>query len=529
MSEKIDIKDLFDKKSNDLIYNQKINIDELVEDEELSILCADFYGIQNFIFENVPSSKANKVLRAKSAYVQIFTKTLAKYIVEVLGLEEKNIIFSEAGKIEILSKKIDKEKIEQIQKELDEHFIKEFFALAGVKLVYINTLKSSLTNAKGFKLLREELDEKLEFAKFNKFDLQNQNTILEQTNIPTNQTLCKTCELRKKEENKDTCKVCDRFITLGQKLATKKSMKISKEKSDINIFQNYFISFKNEEDEEYKSLDEFWKIKSYVKTKTVKDKIEVCDFDDLEKQAQGAESLAILKGDVDSLGNFIKDKSNALDSYENYIYLANTLNNFFTKKVKNLLEDNYKNTYVVFTGGDDFFIIGAWNEIIKLAKDIYKEFKTFTSEKLTLSVGIMLSKASTSISYIYTKVEELLDESKKNKDKDSITLFNETIKWQEYIQNKDTLYDKLENMNEEDKKSAFFYNLLELIEMSIRVNDKALFDIKDTMWKSKLNYSFRRNVKNQDEELFKVLNNQIEKNPKATKMVVSEFIYKRRD
>ncbi|WP_407656403.1 type III-A CRISPR-associated protein Cas10/Csm1 [Malaciobacter molluscorum] len=413
-----------------------------------------------------------------------------------------------------------------MQKELDKHFIKEFFALAGVNLISINTSKASLKNVNEFKVLREKLDEKLELSKYHKFDLQNQNTILEQTEMPTNQTLCKTCGIRKVKENSEVCKTCDKFITLGKELTTKNSMKISEEKSEINIFRDYFIFFKDEEDKEYKSLEKFWKIKSYVKA----DKYGIpYSFDVLAEESKGAENIAILKGDVDSLGNFIKDKSNALDSYENYIYLAQTLNNFFTIKVKKLLEDTYENTYVVFTGGDDFFIIGAWNEIIKLAKDIYEEFKIFTSEKLTLSVGVMLSKANVPISYMHTKVEELLDESKRNKGKDSITLFNETIKWQEYIKNYEILNIKLENMSEEDKKSAFFYNLLELIEMSIRVNDKNLLDIKDAMWKSKLNYSFRRNIKNQDEELFKVLNEQIEKNPKATKMIVSEFIYKRRD
>ena len=118
MSKKIDVKTLFDKKYDYLIYKEKIDIDEIVKDEEVTIICADFYGIQNFIFENVPSSKAYKVLRAKSAYVQIFTKVLAKYIVELLDLEEKNIIFSEAGKIEILSKKVDDEKIKQFKKSL---------------------------------------------------------------------------------------------------------------------------------------------------------------------------------------------------------------------------------------------------------------------------------------------------------------------------------------------------------------------------------------------------------------------------
>ena len=52
-------------------------------------------------------------------------------------------------------------------------------------------------------------------------------------------------------------------------------------------------------------------------------------------------------------------------------------------------------------------------------------------------------------------------------------------------------------------------------------------DIKNTMWKSKLSYLFHRNMKDH-EHLIGELDTVIEKNPKETKMVISEFIYKNR-
>ncbi|XPV70421.1 MAG: type III-A CRISPR-associated protein Cas10/Csm1 [Halarcobacter sp.] len=520
----IEVKNVFNKKYSELFKKDILKIDDILKDNELTIICADFYGIQNFIFENVPSSKAYKVLRAKSAYVQIFTKVLSLYILKVLGLEEENIIFSEAGKIEILSPRVDKNKIEEIQKEVDNYFIENFFALAGVKLVSMDILKSYLINPKEFREIREKLNEKMEFAKFNKFNLQNQNTVLDYVDVPTNQTLCKTCGIRRIQEEKEVCKICDDFIKLGENLASKNYMKISNDDSGIKIFNNYHVSFSENENDEFKSLKEFWKIKSYVKSN---EKGVAYSFDDLAKNTEGAENLAVIKGDVDSLGEFIKDKSNAFDSYENYIYFSYTLNNFFTQKVPEFLEENYKNTYVVFTGGDDFFIIGAWNEIIDFSEKIYKEFRNFSNENLTLSVAIMLSKENVPISYMSSKIEELLEKSKENQDKDSITLFDETVKWQEYIDVKKVLENELSKIEEEDKKSAFFYSLLELIEMSIKVKEG---DVLSTMWKSKLNYSFRRNMKKESyEDLYKVLDTQIEKNPKASKMVISEFIYKGRD
>ncbi len=57
------------------------------------------------------------------------------------------------------------------------------------------------------------------------------------------------------------------------------------------------------------------------------------------------------------------------------------------------------------------------------------------------------------------------------------------------------------------------------------------------MWKSKFRYSFNRNIlekikdkksKKEAEELLKLLSILINDKPKETKMVVNEFIYKRR-
>ena len=58
-------------------------------------------------------------------------------------------------------------------------------------------------------------------------------------------------------------------------------------------------------------------------------------------------------------------------------------------------------------------------------------------------------------------------------------------------------------------------------------------DVKNSMWKSKLNYSFYRNFQKADtkkgQELLLMLNNEIKHNPKETKMVICEYIYKRRE
>lgn len=53
--------------------------------------------------------------------------------------------------------------------------------------------------------------------------------------------------------------------------------------------------------------------------------------------------------------------------------------------------------------------------------------------------------------------------------------------------------------------------------------------VEDTMWKSKLAYSFSRNMDKKYVDILDSLHKSIDEYPRETKMFLSEFIYKRRD
>ena len=55
------------------------SIDEILQDK-MFLIGGDFYGIQKFIFDNLGSKNAAKVLRAKSAFCELFMMVLAKFI-----------------------------------------------------------------------------------------------------------------------------------------------------------------------------------------------------------------------------------------------------------------------------------------------------------------------------------------------------------------------------------------------------------------------------------------------------------------
>ncbi len=123
-----------DERFESLVSEPK-DISKLYSDE-MYLISGDFYGIQKFIFDRLATKNASKVLRAKSAFIQIFTEYLARYICHKVGIEEESILSMNAGKFEILSsKEID---LDDIQQKIDEYFVKNFYGLSGVM---VSTLK----------------------------------------------------------------------------------------------------------------------------------------------------------------------------------------------------------------------------------------------------------------------------------------------------------------------------------------------------------------------------------------------------
>ncbi len=586
-------------------------------DEKLFLLIAgDFFGIQNFIFDEVQTKFAAKTLRAKSAYIQLLIKVLAYYVCEKLEISPYSIITTHAGKFEILAPNENKikEKLKELQKEFDEHFANEFFGTTGVGLAYQEAtigdfiLKDEETDKPKYKTLRKKLADKIELIKYQKFDLKSKGYML--FNIDKdldNQSLCDFCHKRKgkKEKEYTICSSCDRFVKIGQKLTQHKYIAISKRanKDDIQIFEDFYLHFFDNPQKEHAKEDiyifdiskdtefngmEKWELSSYVATEEIfkdndyekeyinKDreepleKNEILTLEDLaklsvkeglinSKREKGVEAIMALKGDGDGMGNFIKD-SDVTDSFAKYNFFAKMIDYYFSVYVPNKFMQK-KPLYTVFAGGDDLFILGGWDEVIQLAQKVRDDFVEFTNKELTFSVGLVMSKAHKPINFLANSAEEALEESKdfcceikkdeknnevkyieikcpeikNNEDcnkefpnlhkKDAITLFDETIYWENYEKVKKMIETNFNHPKGEEFATTFLYRLMDLCEKSKNVKRGI---VEDTIWKSKLSYLYSRNISNKDFTLLEFLDKIIDEYPKEFKANLFEYIYKRR-
>jgi CRISPR-associated protein Csm1 len=106
--------------------------------------------------------------------------------------------------------------------------------------------------------------------------------------------------------------------------------------------------------------------------------------------------LGILRMDVDNLGQiFIQGFGDKKRTFSRYSALSRNLDYFFKGYLNIIWESNpvfKENTYILYAGGDDLFIVGKWNVLADFAQAIYKEFKAWTchNPQMGLSGGMAI-------------------------------------------------------------------------------------------------------------------------------------------
>ena len=259
-------------------------------------------------------------------------------------------VSTNAGKFEILiHKKLEhiKDQIKYIQSQIDEFFIDNFYGLSGMNLVAFSCKEDDFKSPIKYQEMRSNIAKEIEKKKFNKFTLQTRSkVVLNYDNSITNQTLCPICNTRKIAINNHQCDICDAFINLGKVLTDKNTKSISAQKLHINFVGDISID-----------LDD--KIRSYVASKdgVIKSFEELCSND--------FNAIGGFKADVDGMGAFIQNSS-IKDSYLNFNMFAKNIDSFFSLYIPQIIQNEFKDSYVVFAGGDDLY-----RKLLCLAASLY--------------------------------------------------------------------------------------------------------------------------------------------------------------
>ena len=121
------------------------------------------------------------------------------------------------------------------------------------------------------------------------------------------------------------------------------------------------------------------------------------------------------------------------------------------ENIKYLNSDDRNNLLFIYAGGDDLFISGAWNEIVEFAFDIYQCFRAYTGEHpdISISGGISFSVPKYPLYQAASESGDAEHEAKGN-GRDSLGLFGEVFKWDEWLGNKDRIVVQIQQRQETD-------------------------------------------------------------------------------
>lgn len=121
----------------------------------------------------------------------------------------------------------------------------------------------------------------------------------------------------------------------------------------------------------------------------------ILDFDHMAQNASGKNLWGVLRGDVDNLGDVFGRGLGDDRSISRVAGLSREIAWFFSAALNKLCSKFGNSIYLIYSGGDDFFIVGGWDILPSLAVEINESFQKFAAHNphLTLSCGIFVAPA----------------------------------------------------------------------------------------------------------------------------------------
>lgn len=496
---------------NELFTNAKIFYGK----EVFLLYSMDISGIQDFIY-TITSKRALKTLRARSFYLEIMMEHMIDSMLQELQLSRANLLYSGGGHCYLLLANTDRTKkiLEQYNKKINQ-WLKDTFTIAlyvadGYAACSSDTLKNEPNGS--YSDLFRNVGNAISKKKANRYTAED----IIQFNKKENEDYsreCKVCRKIGRTNEKGLCEICSAIEGFSKNILFDDFFAVSLKKTEnsLPLPGDYYLTSENQDSLKRKMQEDDYFVRSYSKNKMFTGKYMATklwvgnyssgkDFKQLAEESTGVDRIGVLRADVDNLGQAFVSGFENPENHNKYVTLSRTatlsrqLSMFFKLYLNRILGNavyringetgNARNVTICYSGGDDLFIVGSWDEIIEATIDIRRCFEKYVQGTLTISAGIGIYSPGYPISVIAKEVADLEEKSKKNIKKNSVTLLEDgeyhsiekdgdfidisdgTYTWEEFEEY--VLGEKYQVLKEffdqsEDRGMNFMYHLLELI------------------------------------------------------------------
>lgn len=459
----------------------------------LLLFSCDFSGIQNFIYL-ISTKSALKMLRSRSFYLELMMEHLLDELLDACGLAHCNCLYAGGGHAYALLPRT--EQAEQAAEAfsasanrwLREQFGISLYLACGVQPCSPADL-FGLNGQQAYGNVFRGLSARLGHAKLTRCDaaaLKALNHSLQDARE------CRICG--RPAEKDGLCGWCDRFARLGGRLTEpNRVFAIAKEPLALSklclpmpgIAESRYACLLSAE--QAKSLAGVPQVlRWYSKNGAVPlsgcrrlwmgDHCPTPLLEELSRQAEGIVRMGVFRADVDNLGKAFISGFASPDGKRNRVSLVRTMAfsrciSIFFKRYINQILKPFEGVLVVYSGGDDLFLVGGWSELLQAARCLRQAFARFTGGALTFSGGFGLYTDHYPVARAAQETAGLEDFAKESPGKDAITLFaampDLRFTWQVFgaavMDEKYRLLDSFFGNDENGRGNSFLYQLLEYL------------------------------------------------------------------
>lgn len=530
----------------------------------------DFSGIQNFIYRiSRPESETEHIakrLRGRSFYIQLLTEVVVDWILREIGLPSSCAIFVGGGRFDLLLPLTAHEKLSQLQIQLEEWLLAQFQGEISVLIAAEQARSDDFNDTRD---ISGKLDMQLEGLKRRKWQSQLAKADFYEP-AGAQWHVCKICQLTPRDESDicPQCSQHEnigrylpyaRYLALcyGGSLSLPEDQVIKfpgdrfgvqiaivRDEADLKKLlgtKGRFVLYSVNETNDFiqpgvassfrflansapQALEKF---KAGVEMAV--DEGAILHFEAIAALSKGAKRLGVLKADVDRLGLVMSEGlSEEKNSKNKDMILRPTLSRvaslsrmmdvFFAGCLNRICRDVFDDWehadkhrvdglfYIMYSGGDDLFIVGPWDQILILAARINSEFQEFTgtNPSMTLSAGYVQVKPR----YPVQKFAELVDVAEsqaKQAGRNRFSAFGETMIWTEYKWLHNEAGRWIAGVGEKKLTSGLIYDLGGLFRQHKQKDGKLR-----PMWSPRLYYTLARRLKADvrkefEEDIFKVI------------------------
>ena len=468
--------------------------------QEFLLYSIDLSGIQSFIY-SIGSKGALKGLKTRSFYLNILMVHIADTILEACGLSRLNLIYCGGGKAHLLLShqpemlQAADRIIESANRFLQQHFGTALYLARGCAPASLQELASCPGDTARFPELFRKTSAMISERKLKRYNADELRAFNSREEDHEREcVVCGNGTHLMERDGQCLCADCLRFETFAL-LLNRTSCRFAIEESPAEPFLSLpgersvgicLLENANHPLRVYNvnmpdSSDGYpLYIGNYQPSLP-----EPVTFQLLGDASQGIQRLGVLRMDVDNLGSifasgFIDPDSDhpfSKASLVRYSTLSAAMTQFFQYRINDLVAHKkadasqgdplFSHLSVVYAGGDDLFLVGAWNDVLASASVIHDAFHAYTHGKASISGGFGIFGVTQPIRYMAAYCADLEDQAKLLPGKDGICLFDPSwaIPWKAYKESiLGNMLPCVESLcGQEEKGNAFLYHVLDLM------------------------------------------------------------------